>query len=486
MTRKELVEYLNGIEDRYPIHKWKIGGIYIWPLIKIKLFFKWTLKDDGEVDKSRKEQNKKGVMFFVEVFLSFVSLFRLFFKRNSNKRSILFVESASHRADFEGKLVNKYFTPLENCQSDDAERYDFVYFTDFNGEVNSYPNQNTVFFRKYFYATYVIQFVKSLFKLQRLSGIDGLEKELEEKGLIENSSQFLEDIKKQYIQIAAAKQVSLLVIKKYKIRLIFELCYYSNLRFGVNLSSREHDIPVYEVQHGGMGPEHISYSGWRNVPQSGYELLPQYFWLWDEPSYILLNSWIKNQSYHKAILGGNPWLGYVIENLYGKYDFPTEKKIILYTLQRRDIEEYILKAISITPDDYEWWIRLHPRKLDNMPKIERALAKYAVAEKVVLESATHYPLPLVLKKANIHLSGFSGSIIEAAQLNTFSLILSDIGVNAFQLYIESGFAAAELSESPEQLVDSIKKNSSKVNLSSNNDLYNYKALMNRIVCDALV
>ena len=44
MTRKEAIEILNSLEQKYPVDQWTIDGITVWPVIKIDLFFKWFNK----------------------------------------------------------------------------------------------------------------------------------------------------------------------------------------------------------------------------------------------------------------------------------------------------------------------------------------------------------------------------------------------------------------------------------------------------------
>lgn len=50
---------------------------------------------------------------------------------------------------------------------------------------------------------------------------------------------------------------------------------------------------------------------------------------------------------------------------------------------------------------------------------------------VVIDSATNDPLPQLLANARIHLTHFSGSAIEAALFNVYTVLLNELGVVSF-------------------------------------------------------
>src|SRR5690606_9457271 len=122
-------------------------------------------------------------------------------------------------------------------------------------------------------------------------------------------------------------------------------------------------------------------------------------------------------------MGGNPWIAYVTQN-GGHYTFPTSRHIILYTLQYDDIPPHVIEAIKSTPQQFQWWIRLHPRKLQAKSIITELLLRSEVNPcHFEIEKATNYPLPIILAKSYVHVSGSSGSIIEAAEMGVFSIIV---------------------------------------------------------------
>jgi len=76
-------------------------------------------------------------------------------------------------------------------------------------------------------------------------------------------------------------------------------------------------------------------------------------------------------------------------------------------------------------------LRLHPRQLNEKPAIEKFLKEQNVLHLVTIEAATNDPLPQLLANARIHLTHFSGSTIEAALFNVYTVLLNELGVASF-------------------------------------------------------
>ncbi|MBC8883212.1 hypothetical protein H9X57_06700 [Flavobacterium piscinae] len=123
----------------------------------------------------------------------------------------------------------------------------------------------------------------------------------------------------------------------------------------------------------------------------------------------------KNSDYSVKVIG-NPW----IEYWKAKEVNYKHKNYILYSLQPNPLTiiqlfpESVLSFIKNNP--YKWFVRLHPRQLNEIDKIKSFLASKGVLDLVNLDDATSDPLPLLLSKATLHVTHFSGTIIEASFL----------------------------------------------------------------------
>ena len=89
----------------------------------------------------------------------------------------------------------------------------------------------------------------------------------------------------------------------------------------------------------------------------------------------------------------------------------------------------IIDFIKTNPK--KWFIRLHPRQLNEKEKLKSYLENKGVLALVNLDEATHEPLPLLLSNALIHLTHFSGTAIEASLFNLKTVLLNEIGLFSF-------------------------------------------------------
>jgi len=111
-----------------------------------------------------------------------------------------------------------------------------------------------------------------------------------------------------------------------------------------------------------QGDLHWAYGRWNNVPETGYELLPRFFWVWSDLEAEAIKGWSSRVSeWHRPIVGGNLFLHLwrSSENEIVKY---YDKKIekakrgreylihILYTVGYEEVEklEIIFEVVRRT------------------------------------------------------------------------------------------------------------------------------------------
>jgi hypothetical protein len=213
------------------------------------------------------------------------------------------------------------------------------------------------------------------------------------------------------------------------------------------LACRAAGVPVVDVQHGLQGDHHIAYGRWVKVPQTGYSLLPNWFWCWSEGDAEAVRTWAAvTGEAHRAIGGGNPWLEewtYGDPKLVGPSDTAVQsikkrlgasQRHLLVTLQWGLSEAETAKLISamrLAPSDWTWWVRVHPYALAEREKIRSALRDGGVTA-CEIDLATDLPLHGLLRHMDVHLTHSSSTVIEARFFAVPSVVTSEYGLEFFR------------------------------------------------------
>lgn len=238
------------------------------------------------------------------------------------------------------------------------------------------------------------------------------------------------------------------VLMRLKPKAIFLSVYYHPLGMGLTLSARRLGIPVIDVQHGRLGPHHGLYTQFTAAPENGYEIAPDRIWCWGEQTRhdidVDLNLKCK---LHSGLVGGNPWF-----DLWksGLGTLPNEtaakallrkgdgKKKILVSLQSlpHPLPRFVLEAMASAPQDWVWWIRMHPLRRQTMPEVEEQLSALNISFEI--EDTTTLPLFWLLRNSDHHITSFSSVVIEALAFGLRTTVFSDAGKAAFQSYVVDG------------------------------------------------
>ena len=104
---------------------------------------------------------------------------------------------------------------------------------------------------------------------------------------------------------------------------------------GLIAASRLFGITSVDIQHGKQGKYQPMYSGWL-IPETGYQLLPDYFWCWGKKSSDHILSSSPKRNTHIPLIGGYLWLRYF--SRYLKTELPQSNSTrpirLLFTLQQ--------------------------------------------------------------------------------------------------------------------------------------------------------
>lgn len=437
-NRREIRRKLLNIENYYPVNDWVHRGYCLWPIIRIKLYnhFKKNNKSKGGVEKGKKLCFIQKLLILLKSILELVRFIGVYGKYNN-----IYCGAPSHRTKYDNFDYNRYFDHLIDDGSILFEYGEEVLNSKVYKDPSRVINLNSlIIVYKIYYKVFKKKFVYNV------TAISDVSKVLESNNIkyYDLEESLLSDIKLIDFYISFWE----VIFKILKPKKIFLLCYYTPLFYALNIVAHRLDIQTIDVQHGPQGKYHLAYGSWSSVPKYGYKSLPNQFHTWDKLSTIYINEWAKNTTRHLAICFGNPWVQGWKKGIYKSSDYSYPSKLILYTLQpvENPFEPYLLQTIKQTKDRWNWWFRFHPRQKHEKEIIKNLLAKNGLLNFVNIDEATTLPLPEVLLNADIHITKFSGTAIEAMNIGKPTILIDKKGVENYSEFIEENKLMVSLLE----------------------------------------
>ena len=436
MTRIELSDYFNRIETKYEVDTLKVKAMHIWPIVK------QTLAHIYFQSNNRRDSKKRNKHKFVIIRDSVIGLFRFFqysilTRLFFQKTDLLFVCSGAHRELKDGSWVNKYLSLFIN----DTNKKSFTYI-EWSNKLQ-FPGQtiHDKVIRNIYMVKNTVPIFRKFIKKPQIENIKLLDKIIEDycsKVNFEASeASVLNKIMKKLENVAVHSIMYKRILSVCQPQTVILVNSYKSSSYALSYLCSSKSIPTVDVQHGGQGALNFAYSGYTSCPDTGYNSMTKYFWVWDSSSALEIKKWVDNQSYHQVIIGGNPWLTYVSQ-------FQPQKVIkdtirILVTLQFESINENLYAAIKKSDQQYQWFVRAHPRKKESISTLSNRIEEDKL-QNVDLYYSNNEWLPTLIQQCDVHISEYSGSVIEANILGKHSIIISKIGREIYSDYIENGEA----------------------------------------------
>lgn len=461
--RKHIVTLLGNWEEEFPVYTWSVEDVDVWPIIKMRIFFEKVKEVRGNEYRPTKINLAKLIH----------EVFRFIFLKKS---AVIFAGSKHHRIKFMNSSVNRYYLPLVEYLK--SKKISFLQ-SEYLSDDEAGPQ------------------VIKLDRLIRLTYRPGLLSKIKKNDLWNDPTyrKFLSDVHTKLsihpIKVQGLVINSIFSVKRWSFvynalfyitrpKLVIGLWYYSNAQFGMILAAKKRGIYSVDLQHGAQGFLHPAYT-FGKFPTNGLNTLPNGFWCWDEESAKHLERWFKT-SIKSIEVCGNPWVTYLSNwTGYGtNLLHEINKKIIIYTHQpvQESIDPYLIEAIELTAGDFFWWIRLHPGTTEKEKiRIVELIESRNLTNKVKLEIKSELPLPIILKFAHLHVSKYSGSIVEAALIGTVSIILEDTGCNTFKELINTNQAYGLLDPSTDKIISFIKNHKGNKELKQ----VDYKDVLDRYI-----
>lgn len=449
LTNEKIKNIILDFENKYPVNSWKVDNIEIWPYVRNKLYI-FLLNygvDKKEAIVNRIPQSKElNTSLFNKGIRFIFSYFELLnFYGNLNEKDILFLSVPIHRINYKGRAFNRYFDPI-------IEKYNLI------DEVYVMENQHTT--KDVFHSEAVIPLKKfiDIFRLKERfkSKVKNQSSAVSEDIFLMDYESFHKEvnqlfpgtdeigISKQHLLSWAAKIKStsrffVKIFKKINPSKVIVQSFNSFDDFYAALySANKLSIRTIDFQHGFQTDYHMIYSNWSKFPEKGYNILPREYWHWDENSSKNVKSWAGSNTEIKSIVVGHPYLSYWVEKKNRKVQ--SSDKLVFYSLgiQQMDVlfPERLLDVIRKT--QMHWVIRLHPRSNIRLNDIHELFQKERIAlSKITIQDPFESPLPEALANSYVHLTHFSGCVIEAKMMGIPTIIISEAGKEYFRKYIDN-------------------------------------------------
>ncbi|HER26059.1 MAG TPA: hypothetical protein ENI69_03010 [Rhodospirillales bacterium] len=254
--------------------------------------------------------------------------------------------------------------------------------------------------------------------------------------------------------VEALSRLFKMIYRHTRPRLVLVVDYASRFNVAACKAASEMGIPCADVQHGAAGGGRYNFKwSWHHMPPGGYGLLPRYFWVWgDRTREMMMGDRPPPDQYHKAIVGGHPWLTLWKDEKFikrhGKLPAELESRLsgatksILVTLPNAiETMDFDLLAETMTraPKDWLWLVRLHPTDINETERYEALLMdrlQTADSRNLEITIATQANLAVLLRRVNVHLTDNSSACFDALEFGVPTVFFGSLGVEVFSEYLD--------------------------------------------------
>jgi len=452
----DFIQVLVDVERLFPVDKWEVAGIRVWPLLRVRwAFSEWQRfyangTPQGSVSNAgRLKRLLQGTWAVTKSAFAGYG----FFPTVVPKADVLFLSDGVSLSNLGGTWIERFCDPLQ------------VEFQRQHCATHSLMVGYTIKERYKFKPTLVQPLVDlgnllGGLKAKVMPGVVHLPAHGEVISYLQARGFSAGELAVAVVVSCASRIRTLTHVYRYYLRRSqakagFCVGYYGVEGMAFMNACRKQGIPAVDIQHGVQGEAHFSYASWVMTPRiTRYDLLPSHFWVWSDWEKRVIDGWCSG-SEHIALKGGNPWMhvwnpdapwsetATALESarqLRAAYSKP----IILVTLQYgfHDDEQIapLQDLIKGCAGKYAFWIRLHPVMLSRREEIRH---KLCLTDDVVIDASSDLPLQSLLGQADLHMTHSSSSVIEAEQFGLTSILTSNFGRDVFESQIANGLAIYE-------------------------------------------
>ena len=434
LNHKFALESILHIEQTFEVNSITYGDWIVWPFIRI-LLYDLILHDQNEIEDDLQDLSVSKIPILNLTNDNKKSLYKY---DNKTLDILFFSRLIKHKEKIDNNFFNIYIDPLIDLLK---ENYDYIKLEFFeDGYLDTLPR---------IYPTIFIKPELSCFEEEQTNiyNFSAIQKKIyNELNIYIDENIF----HKKLISIKTGQKFFMKILSIISPKIVFLECFYYDTGISLITACKKLNILSVDIQHGFYGKYHGAYTHWTKIPKSGYDLLPDYFWCWGKHTLNNIVKWKGNNSnYNKPVVGGNlrynrwfnndPVMNKEINYFYNY--LKNYKKVILVTLQGdvSPLPQFFFNAVNLSPKNWIWLIRFHPRMLNEQDKIN-LINKFHDhnIKNYEMDNATFCPLTGLLKRVDHHITGFSTSAIDALVFNVPTTFIDKTAYERFDDIIKNG------------------------------------------------
>lgn len=396
---KVISEEVASFERTNSLKELRYSGIELWPIIRIG-YYMARKKQISNYPPPKKLS--RLILHFKKLLLDYKYKFQK--KKSLQGKSTIYFGANTYRVKLNNRRINRYFT--HKIEED-------AFLIEYDNSL-IYLDKKTIDNRE------LIDF--SLFRKDR-------EKISSDKLFTHTLNIFIPFLGNYYSDVLSFTLSVLAFEKQYHkvmsvstLKSVFLLSYYSAPALGATIAANKRNLKTIEVQHGPIGETHLAYSGSKYYDLKKSNILPKTIHLWHKCFIPYVQG-----TFNSIEVTGNYYL-----NNYKLAGNKKKRYKILISLQPKDgngLENSYKHVLRSFREDTSIIIRLHPR----LVKSKTLLNDINHLKNHNITVSDPYKTPLIkdLNDSFIHLTGYSGTTIEALILGVPTILLDNKSSNFF-------------------------------------------------------
>lgn len=448
MIWKEIIQKINNVEESIELQNLSFIDFNPWPYIRLEIINQIAKKNNIKNNRSPFIQNIN------RVYQSMIDYIKNPIRDETNE-IVFFTRSSELQDVIDNKYFNRYSDSFIDFFEKDYKIKVLESQDSYTKKDKKLKNKDVSYIDFIIRRTFIISKIKYLFFKYKFN-MDNLNLEVQKEFSLLLNKQKINFL---LYYIYELSKVFEKILNKYNTKVVFLVCFYRSDAMAMSLACARLKIKTVEYQHGAQNDNHFMYSNWKNTPQKGYELIPDIFWMWGETNKKRIDNWAQDTTRHKAIVAGNLWLLYNINNK--KSDsikkIKNSKTTILVSLQGDHfLPNFFIDFLHTYGHDYNWYFRNHPR-IPVSSRVENILNKYAIMD---IKAVSNLDLYTLLRVIDINITGFSTVAFEAQSFSKSTIFIHENAKEGFKnLLGKNGLYYADNTRQLEIYINEFSSNS---------------------------